>query len=254
MSETGVSVNAVNVTSMSQKVDSISGNARLYHQSIEQPILVNGVPLGTTASPTELYRVNYKGREMFVQLFFDEGSQLTLVNRQCSPIVSQSRISNGPIRIGSVTGSESLMRSIQTIYLNETYQLEAVLVPDLALITASIQRPDCLKEFDGQWALQVASVPNGQLLAQILIGADNARLFPQEVNDIDGFPIRTQNCRVKRSVISGRYLLFGHAEPGDQLVRVDFPQINMTTGRDVQRQVEEYEAVTIEDVVDIDSE
>ena len=128
------------------------------------------------------------------------------------------------------------------------------MVPDLSLITASIQRPECLAEFDGQWALQVASVPNGQILAQILVGADNARIFPQEVCDVDGYPIRTQNCRVKRSVISGRCLLFGHAQPNDVLVRVDFPSINMLGAASQEAQIAEYHGVTIEDVIDVDSE
>ena len=80
-------------------MEELLDNFCVYNAGILQPILVNGNKIGKTASTTELVRVSYLGRECFVQLFYDEGSQITLLNPQCTPIVCDSRKSDRPIRI-----------------------------------------------------------------------------------------------------------------------------------------------------------
>ena len=69
---------------------------------------------------------------------------------------------------------------------------------------------------------------NGQsswvfLLAQILVGTDCASLFPVSVCNPDGASIQNKNCRLKRSLIKGRYLLFRSSNLHDKLVKVYFP-------------------------------
>ena len=72
-------------------MEELLDNISLYNIGMVQPILVNGNKIGNNTSPTELVRVCYLGRECFVQLFYDEGSVITLLNQQCTPIVFGSR-------------------------------------------------------------------------------------------------------------------------------------------------------------------
>ena len=39
----------------------------------------------------------------------------------------------------------------------------------------------------------------------------------------EGFPIQTAKARLKRSIITGKYILFGSAEENDQLIHPRFP-------------------------------
>ena len=59
-------------------------NACVFNTVMNDPILVNDCEIGSIALPTELVRVSYNGTECFIQLFYDEGSQITLVNPQCA--------------------------------------------------------------------------------------------------------------------------------------------------------------------------
>ena len=42
----------------------------------------------------------------------------------------------------------------------------------------------------------------------------------------DQTPVQTQHARLLRSMLTGRYLLFGSAEPDDPLIYVRFPVPN----------------------------
>ena len=43
------------------------------------------------------------------------------------------------------------------------------------------------------------------------------------VTKAEGFPIQTSKARLKRSLITGKYLLFSSAEENDQLIQSSFP-------------------------------
>ena len=88
--------------------------------------------------PTELVRVSYLGRECFVQLCYNKGSQITLLNPQCTPIVCESRQSERPIRIGSVLGEKFEIIPKQMVYLNQEHQIEGILVNRMVLPTVTI--------------------------------------------------------------------------------------------------------------------
>merc|ERR1712041_8186 len=45
--------------------------------------------------------------------------------------------------------------------------------------------------------------------AQILVGADRSRLFPLAERDSNGNPIETDKCRLMRSRITNKLILFG---------------------------------------------
>ena len=52
-----------------------------------------------------------------------------------------------------------------------------------------------------------------------------SRIMPVSVVHSDQTPVETAHARLLRSVLTGRYLLFGSAQPDDPLVRVSFPPI-----------------------------
>ena len=83
---------------------------------------------------------------------YDEGTQITLVNPQCTPIVCDSRQSERPIRIGSVLGEKSDITPIQMVYLNQDHQIEGILVDRMVLPTATIKCPMLMSQYDDEWA------------------------------------------------------------------------------------------------------
>ena len=52
------------------------------------------------------------------------------------------------------------------------------------------------------------------------MGTDCAGMFPVSVCHPDRTPVQTKKCRLKRSLITVRYLLFGSAKHNDKLVKV----------------------------------
>ena len=139
--------------------------------------------------------------------------------------------------------------------------MEGVLVPDLALHTAEIQRPNCMSKYDNQWAVQLGChhCDRGHVPAQVLIGVDCSRVFPVSVVHPDHTPVQTKNARLMRSMLTGRYLLFGSAEANDELYYADFPEIdpNGPAGvghlgaEAVQAQLAEYHQACVEDIITI---
>ena len=55
------------------------------------------------------------------------------------------------------------------------------------------------------------------------MGTDCTQFLPVAVTTPEGIPIQTSKARLKRSLITGKYLLFGSAEEKDQLIRSEFP-------------------------------
>ena len=83
-----------------------------------------------------------------------------------------------------------------------------------------------------------------QLPAQILLGADCARIFPVNVVHPNGTPVQTKHCRLMRSVLTGRYLLFGASEPSIQMLEIEFPTslgVHLVESNSVEDQIVELE-------------
>ena len=85
----------------------------------------------------------------------------------------------------------------------------------------------------------------------MLIGTDCAYLFPASVFDKDGNVIQTRNRRLKRSYLTGRYLLFGTSNPDDVLIESQFPEVNHLGAASMEAQLAEFESSVIEDIVTI---
>ena len=101
------------------------------------------------------------------------------------------------------------------------------MMEDMALHTSELRRPDCLSKYDSQWAIQLGCFQGGQgaVPAQILVGVDMSRILPVSVVHPDQTPVETTHARLLRSMLTGRYLLYGSAQPDDPLVHVSFPPV-----------------------------
>ena len=153
------------------------------------------------------------------------------------------------------------IRPIESVYLCAERQMEGVLVPNLALNTAAIQRPNCMSQYDNQWAVQLGCHHGGQgqVPAQILVGVDCSWIFPVSVTNSNGTPVQTKDARLKHSMLTGRYLLFGSAKPNDELYEVEFPKIDETSPVGVgtlgatalEAQLAQFHEAMIEDIVTI---
>ena len=222
---------------------------RVYHQSTYQTVRVNGVPIGRTSIPSELIKVRFNNRDHFIQVFYDQGSQISLVNPFCTPLVISSMKSGKPIRIGTIKDETSEIRHIQKIFLGKDWQVEGVLYPKLEMKTQVIKRPDCFSKYDGNWAVQLGHYSGNQIPAQILIGVDCARIFPVSVLTSTGSPVQTKNCRLVKSVLSGRYLMFGFSNGNDKLYDNDsIQQANVSLSRvdPIVSQINEFQSAFLE--------
>ena len=127
------------------------------------------------------------------------------------------------MRISGVVGESFEIRKILRLYLREHIQIEGILVPYLAINPTTVKRPLCLKKYDNEWAIPLNQHFSGNVIAQILLGTDSAQYLPVAVTTTEGFPVQTAKARLKRSLITGKYILFGSAEENDQLVISKFP-------------------------------
>ena len=78
-------------------------------------------------------------------------------------------------------------------------------------------------------------------------------------NLVASTPVQTKHARLVRSMLTGRYLLFGSANPKDELYYDAFPEIDAAgpvgvghLGAEAERaQLAEYYAAYVEDIVTI---
>ena len=73
-------------------------------KSIQPYMAVNDIEIGKGAMPGELVKVTYLGRSVFVQILYYEGSQITLVNRFCEPLIMNTRNTEKAVRISGIVG------------------------------------------------------------------------------------------------------------------------------------------------------
>ena len=93
--------------------------------------------------------------------------------------------------------------------------MQGVLYPKLEMKARTIKRPECFSPYDRNWTVQLGNYIGDQLPAQILIGDDCTRIFPVCV-ETRCIPVQMRNCRLMRSVLTGRYLMFGLSNKNDK--------------------------------------
>ena len=92
--------------------------------------------------------------------------------------------------------------------------MDAILIPKLRLNLRTIDIPEIWQDLDDTFADQ--DYYNVQ--AQILVGADKSKLFPITVTDPTGEPIETDKCRLMRSRITNKLILFGACEEHEDIL------------------------------------
>merc|ERR1711867_44333 len=78
-----------------------SSQQRLY---IQPYMAVNDTEIGKTAVPGELVKVTYLVRSVYVQIMYDEGSQITLVNPYCEPLIMNTRYREKAVKLTGIGG------------------------------------------------------------------------------------------------------------------------------------------------------
>ena len=189
-------------------------------------IKLNDTGIGMAACPSELVHVQLENQNYKVQVFYDTGSQITLCSYQCGPLVMGTRKTTQPISIHSVTGVSKQIRQIHALTLGNGITTEAILIPNLDLRATVTKVPDCWTHLKGSFASQHGE--NQGTVGQVLLGADCNHLFPDDVYDEEGNLMMTQNCRLKISIITGKYIIFGEGRQSDQQLTNRIATTNMT--------------------------
>ena len=86
--------------------------------------------------------------------------------------------------------------------------MEAIMIPKVMLHMQTQTIPKEWKYIDGEWADQDTL----GVTAKILLGADQATLFPHAVKDQTGSLLQINQARLMKSGITGKYIMFGSWE------------------------------------------
>ena len=138
-------------------------------------------------------------------LIYDTGAQVSLCNHETGPLLIQSKQADKRVTISTISSSTATPRAIHTLDLGNGYNMDAILSPGLRLTLREADIPDEWKGLEDTFADQ----DNSNVKAQILVGADQAKLFPVTVTNPAGEPIETEMCRLMRSRITNRLIVFG---------------------------------------------
>ena len=104
----------------SDEIDSVQiWPAQSHNTNIEPYMAVNGIEIGKAAWPSELVRVTYMGICVFVQILYDKGSQIMLVNCFCKPLIMSTRKTEKAVKISGIVGESFEIRKILKLYLRE---------------------------------------------------------------------------------------------------------------------------------------
>ena len=178
--------------------------------------LVNQLQVGNTCTPFEVIQVQTNTGSQPIVLVYDTGAQVTLCNQETRPLSIQSRQTHSLVTISTISSSTAKPREIHTLQLGNGDIIDAILSPHLKLTLRAADIPD-------EWKGQVntfADQDNSNVKAQILVGADQAKLFPITVTNPAGQPIETDVCRLMRSRITNKLIIFGACkEQRDKMVR-----------------------------------
>ena len=101
--------------------------------------------------------------------------------------------------------------------------MDAILIPTLQLKLKTIKTPEVWQHNYDTFADQ----DHDNVKAQILVGADRSTLFPIAEMDHNGTPIETNKCRLMRSRITNRLILFGAHEDDQDYQELMNPDVKV---------------------------
>ena len=136
----------------------------------------------------------------------------------------------------TVNSTKAKLRRIHTLTLGGELQLDTVLIPNLQLNLQSMEIPEEWQHMPDEFADQ----DTFDVHAQILVGADKAIVFPYCERDENGKPVQIASCRLMRSNITDKLIMFGVCEDHKDHNGAprDGPQVNQ-----VQANTEDDEAL-----------
>ena len=168
-------------------------------------VLVNQLRIGRACTPFEIIRVKTRAGYYPIVLIYDTGAQVSLCNFETGPVLIESKQADRRVTISTIDSSKAKLRRIHTLDLGEGNEMDAILIPNLRLNLRTINIPEPWQHLDDTFADQ----DYYNVKAQILVGADKSRLFPLAERDSKGNPIETDKCRLMRSRITNKLILFG---------------------------------------------
>ena len=171
-------------------------------------VLVNQLRIGRACTPFEVIRVRTSSGYYPIVLIYDTGAQVSLCNFETGPVLIESKQADRRVTISTIDSSRAKLRRIHTLDLGEGHNMDAILIPKLRLNLRTIDIPEPWQDLDDTFADQ----DYYNVKAQILVGADKSKLFPLAERDSRGDPIETDKCRLMRSRITNKLILFGACE------------------------------------------
>ena len=166
-------------------------------------------------------------------LIYDTGAQVSLCNFETGPLLIESKQADRRVTISTIDSSKAKLRRIHTLDLGDGHKMDAILIPNLRLNLRTINIPEPWQHLDDTFADQ----DYYNVKAQILVGADKSKLFPLAERDSKGNPIETDKCRLMRSRITNKLILFGACEEHQ-----DYQEV-----MDTEAQVHQVQAVEVAD-------
>ena len=111
---------------------------------------------------------------------------------------------NKKVTISTINSVQAKLRQVYSLSLKEGWSMEAIMIPNMKLRLKPQVIPDQWQDLDGVWADQ----DTYGVAAEILLGADQAILFPHAVKDSTGALCQLDQARLMQSEITGNYIIF----------------------------------------------
>merc|ERR1712240_278981 len=218
-------INAVQIEEDIQdtKTDDTDSTVSDKNPTSVEAMLVNNLPIGRACSPFEILRIQTKTGCYPVVLIYDTGAQVSLCNPETNPLLIGTKQANKNLTISKIESDKAKQRGIYTLDLGRGQQMDSILIPTLQLKLRTIRTPEVWKHTYDAFADQ----DHDNVKAQILVGADRSILFPIAELDNNGKPIETNKCRLMRSRITNRLILFGAHEDNQDHQEIMKPEVQI---------------------------
>ena len=99
---------------------------------------------------------------------------------------------------------QAKLRQVYRLALNDGWSIEAIMIPKIKLLLQAQVISEVWQDLNGEWADQ----DTYEVSAQILLGADQATLFPHAVKDQAVSLMQANQAGLIQSEITGRYIIF----------------------------------------------
>ena len=109
------------------------------------------------------------------------------------------------IAISTINSEQTMLMQACKLSLNNDQTIEAVKIPNMNFRLQTQIIPNQWQDLQGEWANQ----DTYGVTAQILLGADQAILFPHAVRNPTKKLIQAHQARLKHREITSNYILFG---------------------------------------------